>query len=267
LRVIAIDWSGAASGARRTIWLAECRDGEVTRLECGRSRDEIADHLIELAELDPDLVVGLDFAFSLPAWFLRERALADATGLWALASEGAEQWLGGCEPPFWGRPGKSRPTMPAEYRITDRAVPSMNGILPKSVFQVGGAGAVGTGSLRGMPILHRLKQAGFSIWPFDDRWGPTIIEIYPRVLTGTIVKSNGVERASRISECYPAISGEIASKAGSSDDAFDALVSALVMGTYAGELRDLRATTGRSRAEGFGAVKVRCRRNNSSPAH
>jgi hypothetical protein len=252
MRVIAIDWSGAASGARRNIWLAEWRDGEVTRLECGRSRGEIADHLIELAERDPDLVVGLDFAFSLPAWFLDDRCLPDATALWALASEGAEQWLGGCEPPFWGRPGKRRPMISAEYRITDRAVPSMNGILPKSVFQVGGAGAVGTGSLRGMPILHRLKQAGFSIWPFDDRSGPTIVEIYPRVLTGAIVKSNGVERASRISERYPTISAEIASKAGSSDDAFDALVSALVMGTYASELRDLRATTDdRVRKEGW----------------
>ena len=252
MRVIAIDWSGAASGARRKIWLAECRDGQATRLECGRSRDEIADHLIELAERDPDLVVGLDFAFSLPSWFLDDRGLTHASGLWALASQATERWLSRCEPPFWGRPGKRRPPMPAEYRITDRAVPSMNGILPKSVFQVGGAGAVGTGSLRGMPILHRLNQAGFSIWPFDDRSGPTIIEIYPRVLTGTIVKSNGVVRASRISERYPGVSGEIASKAGSSDDAFDALVSALVMGTYANELRDLQATTDdRVRKEGW----------------
>lgn len=83
MRVIAIDWSGATSGARRRIWLAEYRDGEVARLECGKSRDQIADHLIELAECDPDLVVGLDFAFSLPAWFLDERGLMRAgCGRW-----------------------------------------------------------------------------------------------------------------------------------------------------------------------------------------
>jgi hypothetical protein len=243
LHIIAIDWSGAASGARRKIWLAEYRDCHVTRLECGRSRDEIADHLIELAQGDSELVVGLDFAFSLPAWFLDERRLTAASELWALASEDAERWLRGCEPPFWGRPGRQRPRMPAEYRLTDRAVPSMNGILPKSVFQVGGPGAVGTGSLRGMPFLHRLKNAGFTIWPFDDRSGPTIIEIYPRVLTGSIVKSNGEARASRIRERYPTITDETATKASSSDDAFDALVSALVMGTHASELRNLRRTT------------------------
>jgi hypothetical protein len=252
MRVVAIDWSGAASGARSKIWLAECRDGEVIRLECGRNRVEIAAHLMELASQDPDLVVGLDFAFSLPTWFIDERGLNNATELWALAAEEAEHWLGRCEPPFWGRPGKSRPTMPAEYRITDRAVPSMNGILPKSVFQIGGAGAVGTGSLRGMPILHRLKSAGFSIWPFDNRSGPTIIEIYPRVLTDAVVKSNGVERTSRISSRYPMISDDVARKAGSSDDAFDALVSALVMESCASELRELRATTDhRVRKEGW----------------
>ena len=252
MRVIAVDWSGAISGARHKIWLAECYDGEVTRLECGRGRDELARHLIDTAARDPNLVVGLDFAFSLPAWFLDERGLTDAMALWALASGDAEGWLRRCEPPFWGRPGKRRPLIAEEYRITDRAVPSMNGILPKSVFQVGGAGAVGTGSLRGMPILHRLKQAGFSIWPFDEPLGPTIIEIYPRVLTGAIVKSNALERASRLREHYPELDVQIANKAASSDDAFDALVSALVMAHHVGELSTLHATKNeRVRKEGW----------------
>jgi hypothetical protein len=252
MRVIAIDWSGAATGARRKIWLAECRDGEISRLECGRGRDEIADHLIDLAARDPDLVVGLDFAFSLPAWFLVERGLTDASELWSLATKESEQWLAGCEPPFWGRPGKGRPPIAEEYRITDRAVPSTNGILPKSVFQIGGAGAVGTGSLRGMPILHRFKQAGLSIWPFDGRSGPTIVEIYPRVLTGMIVKSNGIQRMSRLSERHPALSPEVTNKAASCDDAFDAVVSALVMAQHIDELATLRATADdRVRKEGW----------------
>ena len=37
-RAIAIDWSGAKSGARSRIWLAEVRDGCLTRLESGRDR-------------------------------------------------------------------------------------------------------------------------------------------------------------------------------------------------------------------------------------
>ncbi len=88
LRVIAIDWSGAKSGARRKIWLAEARVGrdgsepEIVRLECGRSRREIERHLLEEAEREPELIVGLDFAFSLPAWFLREHELTTARELW-----------------------------------------------------------------------------------------------------------------------------------------------------------------------------------------
>lgn len=128
----------------------------------------------------------------------------------------------------------------------------MNGILPKSVFQIGGAGAVGTGSLRGMPILHRLKQAGLSVWPLDDRKGPTRIEIYPRVPTGAIVKSNAVERARRLSERCPTADAEIANKAVSSEDAFDALVSALVMARYVDDFAGLRATKNdRVRREGW----------------
>jgi hypothetical protein len=54
MRMIAIDWSGARSGARRKIWLAEWCDGEVTRLECGRSRDEIAVHDVRQQARTPE---------------------------------------------------------------------------------------------------------------------------------------------------------------------------------------------------------------------
>ena len=49
-RVMGIDWSGAVAGAAQKIWLAEVRDGEVVRLEAGRGRREMAEHLIEEAE-------------------------------------------------------------------------------------------------------------------------------------------------------------------------------------------------------------------------
>ncbi|MFD4251518.1 hypothetical protein ACFWQL_17435 [Amycolatopsis thermoflava] len=84
-RVVAVDWSGRAGPAqRRVIWVAEVAGGELVRLENGRSREEVVDWLIGTAT--PDLVVGLDFAFSLPAWYLRERGLT-ARGLWAALAE------------------------------------------------------------------------------------------------------------------------------------------------------------------------------------
>lgn len=241
MRVIAVDWSGAFKRAEKRIWLAEANNGLV-RLENGRNREELAEHLVREAERDPRVIVGFDFAFSLPAWFLEERGLSSGRDLWKLADGEAEGWLSECQPPFWGRPGKRRPEIDAEhsqYRRTDREVPSTAGIRPKSVFQVGGAGAVGTGSLRGMPILRYLKDAGFSVWPFDPPGWPLVVEIYPRLLTKAVNKSDAGERASYLRRRYDALDERMYDRAVSSEDAFDAAVSALVMHEHLDDLTAL----------------------------
>lgn len=75
-RAVAVDWSGARAGAGRRIWLGEAVPGELLRLEGGRDRAALERHLRELADRAAGpLVVGLDFAFSLPAWFLEERGI------------------------------------------------------------------------------------------------------------------------------------------------------------------------------------------------
>ena len=239
MRVIAIDWSGARQNAGKGIWLAEARDGRLARLENGRDREAIADHLIAEARRAPALIVGFDFAFSLPAWFLDERGLAGAPDLWALAAREGEAWLGACEPPFWGRPNKGRPALIEHFRWTDRAVPKTGGIAPKSVFQIGGAGAVGTGSLRGMPTLRRLRDAGFSVWPFDPPGGPRVVEIYPRLLTGRVVKSDPAGRAAHLAAHQPDLPRHLRQQASDDDSAFDAALSALVMAEHPGDLAAL----------------------------
>jgi predicted O-methyltransferase YrrM len=67
MRFIAIDWSGDRRGGAKEIWLAAAAGGRLARLENGRDREQVAAHLIAEAGRDPRLVVGLDFAFSLPA--------------------------------------------------------------------------------------------------------------------------------------------------------------------------------------------------------
>ena len=62
-RVIAIDWSGAASGAKNKIWIAEALAGELLFLEDGRSREQVVDWLIERRTQVPEAIVGIDFAF------------------------------------------------------------------------------------------------------------------------------------------------------------------------------------------------------------
>ena len=240
-RVCAVDWSGQAGGGGRTIWLAEVVGGELVGLQNGRGREALADRLLELAAEEPRLIVGFDFAFSLPAWFLRERGLADGPGLWTMVARDGEGWLASGEPPFWGRPGSRRPELVAHFRQTDLLAPAVGGIRPKSPFQVGGAGAVGTGSLRGMPVLRRLRQAGFSIWPFDPPGWPLVVEIYPRLLTGPVSKKRLEARRAYLEALAPALPERFQPAAIASDDAFDAAISALAMARHAAELTSLPA--------------------------
>lgn len=240
-RAIAVDWSGAKSGPRSRIWLAEVRDGHLRRLESGRDRREVVTHLIEDAKQEPDVVVGLDFAFSFPRWFAAEQGAESIEDVWNLVAERGEEWLRDCQPPFWGRPRKPKPDLTTHFRVTDDAARA-KGSFPKSVFQIGGAGAVGTGSIRGMRHLATLRAAGFSIWPFHEVKSPLVVEIYPRLLTGPVNKSDPSARKALLADGFPGIDDLLADKAASSDDAFDAAISAVVMARHMTEISALTAS-------------------------
>ncbi len=242
--VVAVDWSGRRTGERRYLWTAEAADGELVSLACGRTRAQLADDLVARAHADPGLVVGLDFSFSFPAWFLDQRGFATAPELWDAATRDGEAWLRDCAWPFWGRPGRPRPDLPQHLRATEAAIgeAAAGGIRPKSTFQIGGAGSVGTGSLRGFPVLARLRRAGFAIWPFDAPATPPVaVEIYPRLLTGAVVKSDGDARRAHLDHRHPGIEPALRDLALAGEDAFDAAVSAIVMSHHGGHLRALDA--------------------------
>lgn len=240
VNVVAIDWSGARLGGQKRIWVAEVSGGRLARLENGRTIDQVGDYLIDSAEHDPQLIIGLDFAFSFPAWFLEQCGLRSAQELWAYAVAHGEDWLDECAPPFWGRPGRKRPIpLGDEYRNAERLVFADYGFRPKSVFQVGGAGSVGTGSIRGMRLLHRLHNAGFAIWPCDAPGIPLVLEVYPRVFTGPVVKSRSQARVAYLAEQLPALDAGHRELAALSDDAFDAAVTALAMERHLDEIMSL----------------------------
>jgi hypothetical protein len=285
-RVVGVDWSGdQGPGQRRKIWAgvwtaaagsssSTSNEGTVA-LDTGRSRVELMEWLVEMARETPRMVVGFDFSFSYPAWFLRELGIGSAPEFWRVVAEGqGERWLHrDCEDGrFWGRVGPQRHgKKPAEFRgehahrmlrraetvlkvraeIADPlAAARIAGIAPKSVFQIGGAGAVGTASLRGMPGLLRLREAGFRIWPFDapSLKEPLVVEIYTRLMTGAVTKSSEAARTAYLAKkrrengLYAGISRRVLAKAKGSEDAFDALVTALVMVEHRAEFARLRKT-------------------------
>jgi hypothetical protein len=248
-RVMAIDWSGR-SGAeqRQAIWLAEANGGELVRLEGGRTRDELVALLIAETGRAPNLIVGFDFAFSLPAWYLQGRQLT-ARQLWALLADealtpamrrfGLARWMNGPDLPFWTTSQANAQLRPEQrFRRTENSL-RLPGTQPKSVFQLVGAGQVGRGSLYGMQALHRLTDAGFQVWPFDPPALPLAVEIYPRVLTGPVRKSSPSERE-RYLEAVP-MRPDLRRLAAASEDAFDATISALVMAARVEELNALPA--------------------------
>ena len=241
--MLAIDWSGAALHAERRIWLAEALDDQrLVRLVNGQRREDLASWLLDEAARTPRMVIGLDFAFGFPAWF-SQRVLDASSGpaVWARVAQCGETWLQACESPFWGRPGCPRPrdTPGPHLRSTEQAIAPVAGIRPKSVFQIGGAGSVGTGSLRGMPLLERLHEAGASVWPFANAGWPLVVEIYPRLLTRAVVKSSMVARERYLDASFPSLAPEHRRAAIASEDAFDAAVSALVMAACLGDLEAL----------------------------
>jgi hypothetical protein len=151
------------------VWTAST--GRV-RLESGRTRGELAEWLIELARETPRMVVGVDFCFSYPGWFVEEHGAATGPEFWDIVVAHGERWLAreSEEARFWGRVGLLRSgKKPVEFHGADGALrmlrradeackvrsriadpersAKVKGIAPKSPFQIGGAGAVGTGTL------------------------------------------------------------------------------------------------------------------------
>jgi hypothetical protein len=234
---IAIDWSGKKSGAEQFIWLAHVRDRQLVELKNGWSRSQVVDQVAGLAADHERTVVGLDFAFSFPEWYLDERGWTGGPDVWAAMRDEVDRILADCPSPFWGRPDKRNVHGRESFRQTEREV----GGTPKSVFQVGGAGAVGTGSLRGMPELAALAESGFWIWPFGAQTWPRVVEIYPRLLTQQVVKSRHRDRLEYLNDRFPTQSDGMRERAAGSEDAFDAAVSALVMAEHASQLEALDA--------------------------
>jgi hypothetical protein len=244
---MAIDWSGRRGAEqRRALWLAEAVDGELVRLEGGRTRAELVGLLTAEADRDPNLIVGFDFAFSLPAWYLQERQLTPR-GLWALLADealtptmrrlGLARWMNSPELPFWTTGEAHARLRPQQmFRRTEHDVRAA-GSQPKSVFQLVGAGQVGRGSLYGMQALDRLAAAGFRIWPFERPALPLVVEIFPRVLTGPVRKNRPSERE-RYLATVP-MPTELRRLGATTEDAFDAAVSAVVMAASMEELRAL----------------------------
>jgi hypothetical protein len=229
--VIAVDWSGARD-PRRTLWLAEHTSAGIVALESGFTHAAIHERLVSVVSrhraAGTSVAIGLDFAFGFPSVFAERHRLHAIDDVWAQAEREGDAWLRCDVPPFWGRAGMraTRADGWGGARATDAMVRTLGLGHPKSPYQVTGAGAVGSSSIRGMSVLRALRAAGAAIWPFDAPGQITVMELYPRVATGAVVKRDKAAREAWLAQHAPELSSTHAVTASVSEDAFDAVAAA-----------------------------------------
>jgi hypothetical protein len=218
-RIIVVDWSGKATPSparpsRDAIWIGVCDAGQ-ERQEYFRTRAAAEAWLIAAVAEGGRQLVGFDFPMGYPTGFARR-----LTG--SPHARGLHGWLAGriVDGPdnannrfdvasdingliggagvFWGCP-KARPRQRltslktpdyialgiAEKRRVERENPPA-----KPVWQLLGAGSVGSQALLGIPVVDRLAKAtGAAVWPFDPPRDLTLAEIYPSLLAREVTAS------------------------------------------------------------------------------
>lgn len=227
--ILIVDWS--AAGSPRTgadsIWFALNRVGKGETVRANPPTRAAAMAEIEAllaAELDAGrrVLAGFDFPFGYPSraaermtgrsgWQALWSSLAEAlparpdnrTERFAVAARLNSGWA--AEGPFWGNgeardhPGLPRrkpsgwgEALPPEWRIVERLQRGLPGASPKSVWQLSGAGSVGSQALTGIACLERLRRAPAlagrcQVWPFETGLAPPgaplcIAEVYPSLV-------------------------------------------------------------------------------------
>ena len=204
-RFACIDWSGQAVARPKGLAVAWCVTGAaaptlVTRTD-GWSRETVLAWLVDLAETQSNILIGLDLSPALPfvdadAYFPGGQSgqPRNARALWRLIDETCadEPHLGASSfadhPAFaphfrrhGGREGTAFGGGAGRYRVVEHRQRG-SGVSPVSCFNLVGAAQVGKSSLTGMRVLHRLAGR-VPVWPFDavpDR-GPLIVEIYTSI--------------------------------------------------------------------------------------
>lgn len=201
-RVIVLDWSaaGAPKLGKDSIWIGQAsatgivaeniatRHQAETRLaslmDAGLAAGErlliAADFALGAPQGLTEAITGEVHALALWQWLAARITDTDrnVTNYRSIAAEMNARFSG--DGPFWGNgakaetPGllRTKPAHPselAEHRAAERAGQEA-GLLPKTLWQLAGAGAVGAQSLTGMAMFHRLRAripGKVAVWPLE----------------------------------------------------------------------------------------------------
>ena len=223
-RVIVADWSAAnmptsPTNRANAVWLG-CHDAEGGAEWHHRTRATAEAQLAALIDTaraaGQRLLIGFDFAFAFPAGFARRlTGQDDARALWHWLDQAINDApdntnnrfsvaarINAAFPegdgPFWSHPSNQHwPGLPAkkagidyaalgiaEQRVAEGAAKGA-----KSPFMLFNPGSVGSQSLLGLPMIHRLASGPeVAVWPFDDIADAPVVlaEVYPSLIAGPV---------------------------------------------------------------------------------
>ncbi len=221
-RFLMVDWSGGNDTGPRpradAIWIG---DGSAPTYL--RSRALAEEHLT--AEIDAALtsgtrlMIGFDFPFGYPSGFASAlTGQADPFSVWAWLADritdtprannrfdvaASINALFPGSGPFWGNglkrdiPGLPRTKAGYSNPFPDRRAAEARAKGAFTLWQLSGAGSVGSQALMGLPVLHRLRArfpGQISVWPFEPLDRPVaFVEIWPSLMADAVRRALAVD--------------------------------------------------------------------------
>jgi len=225
-RYVVVDWSANSTPkvGRDSIWIGVCDGtGQVSTTNLATRRSAEA-YLVELLTADETTttLLGVDFSLGYPAGTAAALGLSGVpwSAMWATITQeicdddrngnnrfavaaSFNERMTGSPAPFWGCPPSAAGTCLAttkprdvealcEFRAVEAALRG-TGCRPFSSWQLLGAGAVGSQSLVGIPMLERLRTRfgdRLDVWPFTTgfllppraRRAIVVAEVWPSML-------------------------------------------------------------------------------------
>jgi hypothetical protein len=239
-----IDWSGDKKKWQKGLKIACAEPGSAPpKLVDGPgykyrwSRTEAVRWIQELIG-EKRALIGLDFAFGFPQneislnWEYVERLCGESPNFYGgeffRISNGAHSHL--VNSPWWRRDSR----FIGHLRATERAAKLTTGAAPQSVFNAVGKAQVGPSSISGMRALLYLQRASghqISIWPFNeiDNNRSVMVEIFPRYFPCSKSMSPKLYDHASLNSALSAFGSEPVTKAPTSEDEGDALLSAAAL--------------------------------------
>ena len=220
--VLMVDWSGGndrgPTPKADAIWYSVVRGQEVTPPVYCRNRQVAEAQISGLLQAERDagrrVLAGFDFAFGYPEGFGKTLTGSDDPfAIWDWFADRVKDApyrnnrfdlageINALFPgigPFWGNglPNRDIPHLPRkgtarrDHGMTERRKAEAQAIRAFPVWQLSGAGAVGSQVIMGLPTLARLRRTfgkDLAVWPFEALERPiTIVEIWPSLISDVV---------------------------------------------------------------------------------